>query len=227
MIDLYTAPTPNGWKVSIMLEELGAALRGARGAPRPARAEGASGSCASTRTGASRRSSTATPATSPSSSRARSCSTWPRRPASCCPADAEGPLARDPVADVPDGRRRADAGPGQRVLPLRAGEDPVRDRALPERDAAPLRGARPAARRGRVPGRRLLDRRHRHLAVGDAPRLGGRASRRPRRTCSAGSKAVGERPAVQRGRAIPVLPGTGKLEERADAVKESARKILV
>ena len=23
MIDLFTAPTPNGWKVSIMLEELG------------------------------------------------------------------------------------------------------------------------------------------------------------------------------------------------------------
>ena len=40
-------------------------------------------------------------------------------------------------------------------------------------------------------------------------------------------KEVGERPAVQRGRAIPVMPGTGKLEERADAVKESARKILV
>jgi GST-like protein len=40
-------------------------------------------------------------------------------------------------------------------------------------------------------------------------------------------KQVGERPAVQRGRAIPVLPGTGKLEERADAVTESARKILV
>lgn len=40
-------------------------------------------------------------------------------------------------------------------------------------------------------------------------------------------KQVGERPAVQRGRAIPVMPGTGKLEDRADAVTESARKILV
>ena len=27
MIQLYTAPTPNGWKVSIMLEELGARYR--------------------------------------------------------------------------------------------------------------------------------------------------------------------------------------------------------
>ena len=40
-------------------------------------------------------------------------------------------------------------------------------------------------------------------------------------------KEVGERPAVQRGRGIPTMPGTGKLEERADAVTESARKILV
>jgi GST-like protein len=38
---------------------------------------------------------------------------------------------------------------------------------------------------------------------------------------------VGERPAVQRGRAIPAVPGSGKLEERADEVAESARKILV
>ncbi len=38
---------------------------------------------------------------------------------------------------------------------------------------------------------------------------------------------VGERPAVQRGRAVPAMPGNGKLEDRADEVKESARKILV
>jgi GST-like protein len=40
-------------------------------------------------------------------------------------------------------------------------------------------------------------------------------------------QAVGARPAVQRGRAVPGMPGTGKLEDRADAVRESARKILV
>jgi glutathione S-transferase len=39
--------------------------------------------------------------------------------------------------------------------------------------------------------------------------------------------AVGARPAVQRGRAIPALPGAGKLAERADEVRDSARKILV
>ena len=32
---------------------------------------------------------------------------------------------------------------------------------------------------------------------------------------------------MQRGRAVPAMPGTGKLEDRADAVTESARKILV
>jgi len=40
-------------------------------------------------------------------------------------------------------------------------------------------------------------------------------------------QAVGARPAVQRGRAVPVTPGTGKLENRADEVRDSARKILV
>jgi GST-like protein len=40
-------------------------------------------------------------------------------------------------------------------------------------------------------------------------------------------QAVGARPAAQRGRAIPAVPGTGRLEERADEVKDSARKILV
>jgi GST-like protein len=40
-------------------------------------------------------------------------------------------------------------------------------------------------------------------------------------------EAVGARPAVQRGRAVPTMPGSGKLEDRADAVLDSARKILV
>ena len=40
-------------------------------------------------------------------------------------------------------------------------------------------------------------------------------------------EAVGTRPAVQRGRAVPTMPGTGNLEDRADAVRDSARKILV
>jgi GST-like protein len=39
--------------------------------------------------------------------------------------------------------------------------------------------------------------------------------------------SVGARPAVQRGRAVPALPGAGKLEDRADEVRDSARKILV
>jgi GST-like protein len=40
-------------------------------------------------------------------------------------------------------------------------------------------------------------------------------------------QTVGARPAVQRGRAVPEMPGQGKLEDRADEVRESARKILV
>jgi glutathione S-transferase len=38
---------------------------------------------------------------------------------------------------------------------------------------------------------------------------------------------VGARPAAVRGRAVPVMPGTGKLEDRAEAVKDTARKMLV
>jgi glutathione S-transferase len=40
-------------------------------------------------------------------------------------------------------------------------------------------------------------------------------------------QTVGARPAAQRGRAVPAVPGTGKLEDRADEVRDSARKILV
>jgi GST-like protein len=40
-------------------------------------------------------------------------------------------------------------------------------------------------------------------------------------------KAVGARPAVVRGRAVPEMPGTGRLEDRAEAVTASGRKILV
>jgi GST-like protein len=40
-------------------------------------------------------------------------------------------------------------------------------------------------------------------------------------------RRVGERPAVQRGRAVPAMPGSGRLEERAEEVTESARRILV
>jgi glutathione S-transferase len=35
MIDLYYAPTPNGWKISIMLEELGLLIRSFRSTSGP------------------------------------------------------------------------------------------------------------------------------------------------------------------------------------------------
>ena len=177
MIELYTAPTPNGHKVSIALEELGAALRGARHRPRRAASRRSPGSSRSTRTAASRPSSTTTKAISPCSNRARSCSTSPRRPASCCPRDEKGRSLRRPVADVPDGRHRPDDGPGQRLLPLLSREDPARHRPLPGRGPAAVRGAR----------QRLAD--HELLAAttrsptsrtgpGCAPRMVGRAARR-------------------------------------------------
>ena len=47
------------------------------------------------------------------------------------------------MADVPDGRRRPDARPGAPLPHLRAREDPLRDRALQQRGAAPVRRDEP------------------------------------------------------------------------------------
>ena len=129
---------------------------------------------------------------------------------------AEGALGRAAVADVPDGRRRADAGPGERLLPLRAREDPVRDRALPERDAASVHGARRAPARARVPGGRVLDRRHRHLALGLDPRLVGRRDRRP-----AEARALG---GADRARARPCSKGGRSPRRSIRGARRGARR---
>jgi len=108
MIDLYTAATPNGHKISIALEELGLpytvhALNSAS-TTRSGRS-----SCESAPTAAFPRSWTGTKATSRCSSPApSSCTSRRRRPAHA--HGREGPIARHAVADVPDGRHRPDDG---------------------------------------------------------------------------------------------------------------------
>ncbi len=147
MIDLYFWPTPNGYKVSIMLEEIGFAYnvipinisKGDQFKPEfleispnnkmPAIVdhEGPGGrKVFAVRVGRD-------PAVSRGEERQ---------------ADAgrdAGALPRNRVADVPDGRHRADARPGSSFPPLRAGEDPVRDRSLHQRGAAAVQRARQAA----------------------------------------------------------------------------------
>ena len=65
------------------------------------------------------------------------------------PADTRGRYDAA-VADVPDGQRRPDARPGAPLPPLRAGEDPLRDRPLHQRGQAPLRRDGQAAGRART-----------------------------------------------------------------------------
>ena len=145
MIELYTSPTPNGWKASIALEELELPYTVHADRAAEARAErGLVSEDQSERTHPDHR----------RQGQRRLRRVRVRRDPDLPggedrPADAqrfEGPLAGHPVADVPDGRHRSDDGTGERLLPLRAGEDSVRHRPLSARMPAPVRGARQAAR---------------------------------------------------------------------------------
>ena len=180
MIELFTAATPNGWKASITLEELALPYKVRRidfekreqkepwylkinpNGRIPTIVDHDNGGFAVFESGA--------------------LMIYLAEKAGKLLADRrQRALARDPVADVPDGRHRADDGAGERVLPLCARADPVRDRALSTRGAASARGARHAARGERVPRRRLFDRRHRQLVVGARLQVVGRHARRSRR----------------------------------------------
>ena len=77
-------------------------------------------------------------------------------------------------------------GPGRTLHPLRAGEGALWHQALHRRDAAAARGDGPAARRGGVSGRRLLDRRHRHLSVDPGHRADGDQTSSPSPMSGAG-----------------------------------------
>ena len=80
-----------------------------------------------------------------------------------------------------------------------------------------------AARRARVPGRRVLDRRHRQLELGTHyPWSGVEIDGLDH--LKRWLEAIGERPAVQRGRLVPQAMDTAT---DADTLVDSARKILV
>ena len=84
-------------------------------------------------------------------------------------ADPERPdraLQMPRMDDVPDGRRRPDVRPMEPFRRLRAGENPVRDRALHQRGQAADPGAEPPARGGALARRgRVQHGRHHHLSV--------------------------------------------------------------
>ena len=149
MIDLYTWTTPNGRKVSIMLEECGlpytvhpinigqgdqfkpefVAINPNSKIPAIVDPDGPDGKpYAMMESGAilhlSRRQDRQIPA-----------------------AIGARQVRRAAVADVPDGRRRPDVRPGPSFPALRQGAGAVRDRALHQGNAAALRRARRASRR--------------------------------------------------------------------------------
>ncbi len=171
MIDLHYWPTPNGWKISIMLEECGLPYtlkpvnigRGEQFKPEflaispnnrmPAIVDhdppGGGAPVSVFESGAI-------------------LIYLAEKTGRFLPTDLRSRKATLAMADVADGRPGAD-GRAERPLPaLCAGEDSLRDRALRQGGQPPVRRARPAAaahRRLRR-RRRLFDRRHGHLPVG-------------------------------------------------------------
>ena len=145
MIDLHYAPTPNGWKISIMLEELGLPYTvfpvniraGDQFKPEflaispnnriPAIVDHApadgGGPFSVFETGAI-------------------LIYLADKTGRFLPKDMRGALQRHAVADVADERARSDARPARPFRALCAGENPLRHRALPRRGGAALSRAR-------------------------------------------------------------------------------------
>ena len=182
MIDLHYAPTPNGWKISIMLEELGLPYQvipvniraGEQFRPEflaispnnriPAIVDHEPG-----------RWRRAVPGV-----RDRGDPDLSRRQDRALPAEGNaGPLPRHGMADVADEWAGAHARPARPFRALCGGENPLRDRALPRRGGAALPRARYAARQDRRLCRgRLFDRRHRLLSLDHDPQGAGFYARR-------------------------------------------------
>ena len=116
VIDLYTASTPNGWKVSVMLEEIGMPYTVRPISLKKGEQKLPEFLALNPETVAFPPSSIAATMTSRFSRAARSCSTSARRAASCFPATTRAATSKGPVADVPDERRRTDDGPGECLL---------------------------------------------------------------------------------------------------------------
>ena len=169
MIDLYTWKTPNGRKVSICSKNSACPIR--RMASTSARTSSSSrNSCRSVPTTAFRRSSIATAAFSLMESGA--ILHLSRRQDRQAPAEGgRAALSRDRMADVADGRHRADARPSASFREIQQRQGALRRRALPQGGAPALRRARPPPRRPRLRRRRLFDRRHRDLALDLALRM--------------------------------------------------------
>src|SRR5258705_7814604 len=240
MIDLHYAPTPNGWKISIMLEELGLPYQvipiniraGEQFRPEflaispnnriPAIVDRApSDGC------------------EPVSVFETGAILIPRRQDRALSAEGNaGAIPRHGMADVADEWAGAHARPARPFRALCGGEDPVRDRALPRRGGAALPRARYATRQDRrLCRRRLFDRRHRLLSLDHDPQGAGLYARRlPERQAlvrrgaraAAGAGGIGDRQvregAVRRGGAAEYVRRPRQGDETLIPHGEEARQ---
>ena len=197
MLDLYTWPTPNGHKVHILLEELGARLQ--RGPHRHlSRREQFSPEFL--RISPNNKMPALVDHDGPDGApildlRVRGDSPLPRREASSVPAAGRAQaLGRHAVADVPDERRRSVPRPGPPLPGLRAGEDRVRDRPLHERGRPHLRRAGRTARGQGLPRGRVLGGGHGHVTWLRPPRAPGDSRSPTSPTWSDGFRAMERRP---------------------------------
>ena len=145
MIDLYTWVTPNGRKVSILLEELGLPYEVASDRHRQERSvhAGISGHQPEQQDPGDRR-----PRHRLLADGIGRHPDLPRRQDRKIPARCgRAALPRDRMAHVADGRHRTDARPGASLPAFQQGQGALRGGALSRRGAPALRRARQAARR--------------------------------------------------------------------------------
>ena len=169
MIDLYTAATPNGHKVSVHSRNSRCRTVHHLDLPALDRRPGSSRSTRAAVSGIVDRDETLRDL------RIRRDPGVSRREEA--PAADGRAVARDATADVPDGRHRTDDGSGG-VFYRYFSSASISHRSLSGRGPPPANGARWATRGSRVSRWRLLDHRYRHLAVGARVPVVGRLDRR-------------------------------------------------
>ncbi|CAN0622288.1 protein of unknown function [Burkholderia multivorans] len=147
------------------------------------------------------------------------------------PAGRPGRALHDAgMADVPDGRHRADARAGPPFPPVRAGKDRLCDQPLHERSPAPVQRDGQAARRNRLPGRRRLhDRGHRGVPVDPLVAEPGHRARRvaERQALARGDRRAAGRATRRRGAGVAAPAAAGRPRARSAVRRDAVREALI
>ena len=212
-IELYYWPTPNGWKISIMLEECAAALRRASGRYFQGRTIRAAIFWRSRRTTAFR------PSSIPTGPAARPISVFEsgailqylgRKTGKFYPRDERARVAVDEWLFWQMGGLGPMAGQAVHFRRYAPRADPLRDRALHRRGQPALRRHEHAACHARISGRPLFHCRHRLRRLGAPCRAPGTGSR----AVSASQALVRNHPRAPRGQAR-ASPSASKRRRRS------------